>query len=65
MLVSEDGTSASIEDVQRDADGTILHTATAALPVGATVTVKLDWPRRFDHMQHHTVGKCSMFFPRM
>lgn len=57
MLVSEDGTTASIQDVQRDCNGAVVHTAMAALTVGASVTVKVDWQRRFDHMQHHTVGK--------
>jgi alanyl-tRNA synthetase len=35
------------------ADGAIHHLLAAAAPAGR-VTVELDWPRRFDHMQQHT-----------
>lgn len=34
-------------------DGTIIHVA-AARPSGYTVTGRLDWDRRFDHMQQHS-----------
>ena len=32
----------------------IIHTTDAPLAVGETVTGKIDWPRRFSLMQHHT-----------
>ncbi len=32
----------------------IVHTTDAALAVGETVAGKIDWPRRFSLMQHHT-----------
>lgn len=35
-------------------DGQILHRCREALPVGQTVTGKIDWARRFDLMQQHT-----------
>ncbi|KAG5482873.1 hypothetical protein LSCM1_06907 [Leishmania martiniquensis] len=43
----------SITNVRRVGDMCVL-TSPAALPVGATVHQIVDWPRRLDHMQHHT-----------
>ncbi|KAG5509101.1 hypothetical protein JKF63_06110 [Porcisia hertigi] len=43
----------SITKVRRVGDTCIL-TSPASLPVGATVHQTVDWPRRTDHMQHHT-----------
>ena len=34
-------------------DGDVWHTVTAPLAVGETVHGKIDWARRFDHMQQH------------
>lgn len=34
-------------------DGQVWHTVTQPLPVGETVQGRIDWPRRFDHMQQH------------
>ena len=34
-------------------NGEVWHTVTEALPVGATVHGRIDWARRFDHMQQH------------
>lgn len=34
-------------------DGLVWHTVSAPLTVGETVHGKIDWPRRFDHMQQH------------
>lgn len=34
-------------------DGEVWHTLSAPLNVGETVHGKIDWPRRFDHMQQH------------
>ena len=38
----------------RDKSGVITHTCDRPLPVGETVTGKLDWERRFDFMQQHS-----------
>ncbi len=35
-------------------DGVIWHTVDAPLPVGGAVIGRLDWERRFDHMQQHS-----------
>ncbi|KAG5482697.1 hypothetical protein CUR178_06734 [Leishmania enriettii] len=43
----------SITKVRRVGDMCVL-TSPAAIPVGATVHQIVDWPRRLDHMQHHT-----------
>jgi alanyl-tRNA synthetase len=42
----------AVTDVQR-IEGEILHLLEAPVAAGA-VTVRLDWARRFDHMQQHT-----------
>lgn len=34
-------------------DGVVMHVTDTALQVGESVTVTLDWPRRFDYMQQH------------
>lgn len=34
--------------------GVVTHKCAAPLPVGETVHGKLDWARRFDHMQQHS-----------
>lgn len=34
-------------------DGEVWHTVTEALSIGETVHGKIDWARRFDHMQQH------------
>ena len=44
---------AKVTDV-REKEGVILHTCDKELPVGETVTGKIDWVRRFDHMQQHS-----------
>jgi alanyl-tRNA synthetase len=44
--------SAEVLDV-RKIDGGIRHTVSQPLPLGP-VHLKLDWPRRWDHMQQHT-----------
>ena len=35
-------------------DGVVLHTCSAPLTAGAEVHGKIDWQRRFDHMQQHS-----------
>ena len=44
---------AEVLDVHERA-GVITHKCAAPLPVGETVHGKLDWARRFDHMQQHS-----------
>lgn len=44
---------AKVVEVADTEDGRIVHYTSAELPAGA-VTGKIDWPRRFDHMQQHT-----------
>ena len=38
----------------REKEGVIVHTCDKALNVGDTVTGRIDWVRRFDHMQQHS-----------
>ena len=45
-------------DVQRQPDGTLLHTTDAALEAGQQVDASVDWARRFDFMQQHTGDRC-------
>jgi misacylated tRNA(Ala) deacylase len=40
--------------VGRDNNGNVIHQLSAAVPIGEQVLVKLDWNRRFDHMQQHS-----------
>ena len=40
--------------VDIDAAGVIWHRVAAPLAEGAAVEGRIDWPRRFDHMQQHT-----------
>ncbi len=42
-----------LDVIVREADDAVLHLLDAPLRLGQ-VTAELDWPRRFDHMQHHT-----------
>ena len=44
---------AKVIDV-REKEGVIVHTCDKALNVGDTVTGRIDWVRRFDHMQQHS-----------
>ena len=48
--------SGRVVDVVDREDGTVWHLVAAApaLPVGETVHGRVDWPRRFDHMQQHS-----------
>jgi alanyl-tRNA synthetase len=43
-----------VEDVVDLDDGRIAHVLAAALESGAPVQGRIDWGRRFDHMQQHT-----------
>ncbi|MBQ6595461.1 MAG: hypothetical protein IJH78_07400 [Clostridia bacterium] len=44
--------NARVTDVEVK-DGEVWHTADAPLTPGETVQGRVDWPRRFDHMQQH------------
>ena len=44
---------AKVIDV-REKEGVIVHTCDKALNVGDTATGRIDWARRFDHMQQHS-----------
>ena len=44
---------AKVIDV-REKENIIVHTCDKALTVGDTVTGRIDWARRFDHMQQHS-----------
>jgi alanyl-tRNA synthetase len=45
---------ADVVEVLEDGDGAVVHVLSAALPQGARVAGRVDWQRRFDHMQQHT-----------
>jgi alanyl-tRNA synthetase len=43
----------AVDDVQRRRGADVRHHLAAPVPMGPA-TLRLDWPRRFDHMQQHT-----------
>ncbi|MEG1594127.1 MAG: alanyl-tRNA editing protein, partial [Oscillibacter sp.] len=43
----------AVTDV-REKDGVVLHNLEKSVEIGAAVTGKIDWQRRFDHMQQHS-----------
>ena len=43
-----------IEQVEEDEEGAVWHFARTPLSVGTHVEGRIDWDRRFDHMQQHT-----------
>jgi misacylated tRNA(Ala) deacylase len=43
-----------VSAVYHTKDGRVAHRTASALEVGASVSVHVDWPRRFDHMQQHS-----------
>jgi alanyl-tRNA synthetase len=43
-----------VVNVEEDAAGRIVHHLAAPLTTGGEVDGRLDWPRRWDHMQQHT-----------
>ena len=45
--------SSNVTDVH-EKDGVIFHTCDQAVEIGETVTGRIDWARRFDHMQQHS-----------
>ena len=44
---------AVIRDVSVEADGDVVHVVDRALTAGSEVFCKINWERRFDHMQQH------------
>ncbi|HEV8598671.1 MAG TPA: alanyl-tRNA editing protein [Gemmatimonadales bacterium] len=48
------GSAGVVNVVLRETDGAVLHLLDAPLPPGRAVEGRIDWPRRFDHMQQHT-----------
>lgn len=49
-----DARPAVVSYVCRTPEGLVLHEASAPLTIGASVTMTVDWERRFDHMQQHS-----------
>lgn len=45
--------SIAVTDVVEDGER-VLHRTAEPIPVGQAVEVRIDWPRRFDHMQQHS-----------
>lgn len=45
--------AAAVRDVFVDGDGEVWHEIDGELSIGETVHGKIDWERRFDHMQQH------------
>ncbi|MGI6239763.1 MAG: alanyl-tRNA editing protein [Christensenellales bacterium] len=45
--------AANVTDVAMDSDGELWHTIDCALEVSSGVHGRIDWARRFDHMQQH------------
>ena len=43
-----------VVDVVDGDDGAILHVVEGPIELGARRAARIDWPRRFDHMQQHT-----------
>lgn len=50
----EAGQGIAVEEVTEDESGTVWHLVRGALVPGAQVEGRIDWGRRFDHMQQHT-----------
>ena len=48
-----DGTAVTVTDAH-ERDGIVLHTCDAPLDPGTAVHGRIDWARRFDHMQQHS-----------
>lgn len=44
----------AVEQVEEDEDGTVWHFVRKPLAAGTHVEGRIDWDRRFDHMQQHT-----------
>lgn len=44
-----------VTEVRQDEQGRVWHRCAADVPVGTTARVRLDWPRRYAFMRHHTL----------
>jgi alanyl-tRNA synthetase len=44
----------AVEEVTEDEDGAVWHSVRQPLEAGTEVEGRIDWDRRFDHMQQHT-----------
>ncbi len=44
----------AVTDTQVDEQGAIWHQVAESVPVGTVVSGRIDWTRRFDHMQQHS-----------
>ena len=53
LLLLPDGTRISVTDVQ-ESEGDIWHTLSRPIDAGTEVQGRIDWQRRFDHMQQHS-----------
>ncbi|MEX2500935.1 MAG: alanine--tRNA ligase-related protein [Trueperaceae bacterium] len=54
-VLRHDGGDAAVTDVTPDGPDGVLHRVEGPLPeVGATVEARIDWDRRYRHMQRHT-----------
>lgn len=51
---ARDAVARVVDVVDREEDGAILHVVDRPMPAGARVRGRVDWARRFDHMQQHT-----------
>ena len=52
---TDKGTLGGVQVLEvHEKDGVITHLCSGALPAGASVVGKIDWERRFDHMQQHS-----------
>lgn len=47
-------TEFAVEEVEEDEEGNVWHFARKPIPEGTPVEGRIDWERRFDHMQQHT-----------
>jgi misacylated tRNA(Ala) deacylase len=55
VFILPDGHNVEVVDVQRNhTNGLIEHTVTEPIEVGISVVGRVNWPRRIDHMTHHT-----------
>jgi alanyl-tRNA synthetase len=54
LLRDGSGMEIPVEQVEEDDKGAVWHYLRGGLPKGSHVEGKIDWERRFDHMQQHT-----------
>lgn len=54
MAPGSTGLEVRVEDVEEDEEGTVWHFVRHPFTAGTHVQGRIDWERRFDHMQQHT-----------